>query len=364
GCVWVAPETAPEITSAPEGIGATEISSSADSADDCVRLGDGERGALPLRLSTAEGGNGSLNGSIMIMVAPANAPDRAQPVAVEFTADLFRPLDPVNFTAALIAGLVLGPGIPLGLLYLGKWLTATIPSRALLARRIPVTITAGPPGSRGRVLRDGAPFTLAEADFTDMVRLSNSGSRTAQADGATLRTSIGRSPFGAGFVVVSSPGLVGASSTDPAPYGERGDARLPLAVHNTWVVQHDPAGPADQAQVLIFIGADLTVDRLQAMAADIDERVPDLVTRLRGGHTATAGTAGPDAAGPAATDPFAAPARTEDAGQAGESGRAGDTGSACDTGSIGDTGRVDGADAPDWSFDFDDLDDASSSTDQ
>lgn len=300
GCVWVEADGSPEIESGPDTIGAVKISSGNDGSRNCLWIDEGQQAELPLRLTTAEGGNGSLNGAMTIKLSPDREPGRIMDVKIDFTADLYRPLNPINFAAALIAALILGPGIPLGLLYLAKWLTATIPSRALLARRIPITVEAGPTG--GRVLRDGGPFRLTEADFTDMVRLSNSGSRTAEADGATLRTTIGRSPFGAGFVVVTSPGLIGASSSDPQPYGPGRDARLPLAVHNTWVVQHDPAGPPERAELLIFIGADLTPDRLQAMAEDIERKAPDLVARLH------AAGSSPDATAPVPAGPFDSPA--------------------------------------------------------
>ncbi len=397
GCVWLATDTKPVINSGPDTIGDTLISSSADSAGSCVRVGEGEQSTLPLRLTTAEAGNGSLNGTVAIMVAPAEAPDRATEVMIDFTADLSRPLNPINFVAVLLAALILGPGIPIALLYLGKWLTATIPSRALLARRIPIMITAGPPGSAGRVLRvergQPEPFTLTERDFTDLVRLSNSGSRTAEADGATLRTSIGRSPFGAGFVVVDSPGLVGASSTDPNPYGPDRQARLPLAVHNTWVVQHDPAGPVDQAQLLIFIGADLAADRLQAMAEDIDRRAPDLVHRLHSaGDVSAAGQStsaahpfddhGVPATGPTQPSPFqdqqpppmprpgpvsgsAAPdpgqdhpVRPADQDQPARPAGQDQPPPPRATGADSGTGSGDRPDS-DWSFDFDDLDEGS-----
>ncbi|MFC7619872.1 VWA domain-containing protein [Microlunatus sp. GCM10028923] len=302
GCVWAEAGSDLDIQSGPEGIGEVKITSGNNEPRNCLWIDEGKTADLPLRLTTADGGNGSLNGAVTIKLSPDREPGRTMDVKIDFTADLRRPLNPINFAAALIAALILGPGIPLGLLYLAKWLTATIPSRALLARRIPITVEAGPTG--GRVLRDGGPFRLTEADFTDMVRLSNSGSRTAEADGATLRTTIGRSPFGAGFVVVTSPGLIGASSTDANPYGPGRDARLPLAVHNTWVVQHDPSGPPDRAELLIFIGADLTPDRLQAMAEDIERKVPDLVARLH------ASGAGPDAPVPVAAGPFDGPAPT------------------------------------------------------
>lgn len=357
GCIWAESASDVAIESGPEGIGEVKISSGHDSSRNCLWIDEGQSAELPLRLTTAEGGNGSLNGAATIKLSPDREPGRILDVKIDFTADLHRPLNPINFAAALIAALILGPGIPLGLLYLAKWLTATIPSRALLARRIPITVEAGPAG--GRVLRDGGPFRLSEADFTDMVRLSNSGSRTADADGATLRTTIGRSPFGAGFVVVTSPGLTGASSTDPSPYGPGRDARLPLAVHNTWVVQHDPAGPPERAELLIFIGADLTPDRLQAMADDIERKVPDLVARL---HSAGSTS---DAVAPVVAGPFDGPAATPPAPFQDQQAPAGphQDHSGQDQQQSAASPRQDQPSTPqragdnDWSFDFDDLDD-------
>jgi hypothetical protein len=156
------------------------------------------------------------------------------------------------------------------------------------------------------------------------------------------------------------------------------DARLPLAVHNTWVIQHDPAGPADQAQLLIFIGADLAADRLQAMAEDIDRRAPELVDRLR---TAGAPPAGPDwpaahpfddsGAGSAGSGAAPAPSPFQDqqpspapsAPRPDQDHQARPTGQDQQpprpaTGTDAGAGSGDRQDA-DWSFDFDDLDEGS-----
>ncbi|SDS76211.1 VWA domain-containing protein [Microlunatus soli] len=290
GCVWL-PAADPKIEAGPEGLGATGITADADQAGNCVKVADGKTDQLELQLTTAQGGNGTLDGTVAVKVAPENEPAKARTVQLPFTADLNKPLDTFNFLLALLVALILGPGIPLGLLYLAKYLTAKIPPRALLGQRIDVTV------SGAQVLRDGQPVAFRSGDLTDMVRLPVGGARQADAGGFGLATKIGRSPFGPGFVVVDAPGMIGASSTNPEPYGDQRAARLPLAVHNTWALLHNPAGAADQATLLILLGTDASEDqqRRQEYLDDINARAPELLHRLRG----NAGQA------PSQPDPFA-----------------------------------------------------------
>lgn len=132
GCVWL-PPAAPKVGAGPEGLGKITITADAASGGDCVKVGKGDSGELALHLTTAEGGNGTLDGTVAIKIAPENEPARARTVQLPYTADLNKPLDTFNFLLALIVALILGPGIPLGLLYLAKYLTAKIPPRALWA---------------------------------------------------------------------------------------------------------------------------------------------------------------------------------------------------------------------------------------
>ena len=105
--------------------------------------------------------------------------------------------------------------------------------------------------------------------------LTGPGRPAGQVDGGvTLRTRIGWSPFGAPFVTARGPeGTVAASSAVPATHGRRPDARLPLGVHNHWVLVHGPGGPADRATVLLLVGAD-NVARPTTLVRDLSQRVP------------------------------------------------------------------------------------------
>jgi hypothetical protein len=297
GCVWVASGTKPQVGAGPEGLGTVAITTDADKADNCVKIPGGTSGQLKLKLTTDEGGNGTLDGTIAVRIAPKDDPGKARTVQLPYTADLHKPLNTFNFIAALLVALILGVGIPPALLYLTKYLTAKIPPRALLGQRIDITVDGD------RVLRDGQPLAFRPGDLTDMVRLPISGARQADAGGFGLSTRIGKSPFGPGFVLVDAPGMIGASSTDPEPYVVSGSdgrraARLPLAVHNTWALLHDPTGPADRATLLILLGTDASEDRQrrQEYLDDINARVPELLLRLRGS------TGGPSTA---SVDPFA-----------------------------------------------------------
>lgn len=315
GCVWLPSGADPKVEAGPEGLGSTAVSSAADRAENCVKVADGKTDELPLQLTTAEGGNGTLDGTVAIKIAPENEPAKARTVQLPFTADLNKPLDTFNFLLALLVALILGPGIPLGLLYLGKYLTAKIPPRALLGQRIDVTVQGD------QVLRDGQPLALRSGDLTDMVRLPVGGARQAEAAGFGLATKIGRSPFGPGFVLVDAPGMIGATSTNPEPYGDHRAARLPLAVHNTWTLLHNPAGPADQATLLILLGTDASEDqqRRRQYLDDVTARAPELLQRLRGTAGTPAAQPDPFAGGGSAADqtqdPFGLDLRSADAGR-------------------------------------------------
>lgn len=307
GCVWLGDGDTLALAGYPQEAGSISVTSAtATSAQTCLAVADGERAELPLDLVTEAPANGAVNGTLAVTIAPLDEPERATTVDVEVAADLRKPLNTRNALLALVAALLLGPGIPLALAYLVKYATAKIPPRALSAQQIPVTVTPG-----GQVLRDGMPFALRPSDLVHLVRLSPKGSRSVDADGLELATATGASPFGAGFVRVRAPGLVGASSAAPEPAGRRNEARLPLAVHNTWAVLHDPAGPQDAATVLLLVGADAGPHRAAELADDLRRRLPGIMPSLReaapaasGGRPAGASPAQPGATAVDPDDPF------------------------------------------------------------
>lgn len=299
GCVWLPSPSQPDVLASPDGVGAVGIATSgATSIAECNPLTDGAQGSVPLELTIDNAANGTVNGTVRLLVAPAGEEDRAVPVDVAFTADLQKPLDTSNALVALLVALILGPGVPLLLLYAGKWFTARIPARTLKAQQFPITL------SGNTVLRDGAPFRLHDRDLIEVVRGLERPSRSVDAAGVRLRTHVGWSPVGAGFVTASSPGRIGASSESPATHGKAREARLPLAVHNTWFVLHDPQGPADTASVVLLIGDDAGATVRASVVDDMTNRLPAVLATLRGAGNASSGTSSTAGAATGGTDVF------------------------------------------------------------
>jgi hypothetical protein len=272
-------EPGANVATLPTGTGSVTVTADEfSSPQNCLSVADGRPGEVVLHLRADHAGNGAATGTLPVSIAPPDRPDQARTVTVAFTGDLRSPINPVNFWLALIVALVLGPGIPLGLLYLVKWATARIPARGLYARTIAVTV------DDDRTLRNGTPFQFHDDDFVALADIPPGGARRLVVDDVVLRTRTGRSPFGSGYVSVEpveGARLACLAPGDAHPYGYRLTARLPLAVHGTWVVLHDPAGPADQARVLVLVGADTSAAGRARLAADIADRLPEVLGRLR-----------------------------------------------------------------------------------
>jgi hypothetical protein len=274
GCVWLDPANAPEIRTGPAEITAVTIASTANSSQTCLRVEDGASEELPLTLTSDQTGSGGLTGTFVVKMAALDEPDTVQDFTVDYTAEIRRPLNKTNFALALIAALVLGPGIPLALLYLTKWATAKIPGRPLLTQTIPVQVEGS------QLMRDGAPFALRDGDLRTMAQIPSGGTRSLDVGGITLQTKAGKSPFGTGYVLVDAGQQIGASSADPEPMGDRKQARLPLAVHNNWVLLHDSTGPANAALVLLLVAGDTLHDR-KALIDGLNRRGPGVFATLR-----------------------------------------------------------------------------------
>lgn len=275
GCVWIANGERTTIAAAPEGIGNVNVTSRASGANNCLRLDEGQKANLRVTLHTDHNGHGSLNGTVPIHIAPKNNPDQAQTVDVTFVASLVNPLSTTNFALVFLAALLLGPGIPLALLYAAKWYVAKIPGAPMLAERIPVEVDAGV------VLRDGEPFEIADSDLVTPVRGLGGGARSLTVAGVELSTVTGRSPFGTAHVKVNAPGYVSAASEMPSTDNTGLQAVLPLAVHGKWVVLHDPRGSANHAEVVLMVVGQADIAQRRKIYADVERRLPELLTALR-----------------------------------------------------------------------------------
>ena len=270
GCAWLAPGSAAVVAS-PEGLGTVRVESDAASADSCVEAGDA---GLPLRLSTDEGGNGAINGTVTVLLASSDGSGPPLEVEVPFTAGLELPLDAGTAWAAFALTLLIGIAVPVGVLYLAKWLVSVIPARPLVVATIPVEV------SGGSVLRAGSRFSIGPEDLRDLVSLGARGSRRAAAGEALLRARTGAAPTEAGFVSVEREGWSSASGASPSTSAKGTTARLPLAVHNNWVVFHQPGRPEASAEVLLLIGGTSTPAQRATLADDVNSRLPEVLSRL------------------------------------------------------------------------------------
>ena len=277
GCVWIGDADAAKVVASPDGVGAARIGSPASGPASCVKVQAGQTLNLPVTLRTDHDGRGGLNGMVPVHISAPDDPSNAQVVDVPFVASLTKPLSTTNFVLVFIAALLLGPGIPLLLLYGTKWSASKIPSTPLLAERIPVTI------SGDAVLRDGATFAMAERDLVRPVPGLAKSTRKLAVLGVALTAVVGRSPFGTGHVRVDGDGDGRVSVGSRLPGTDRTGLRavLPLAVHNTWVVLHDPQGPASAAEVLLLVGGRTDTAARQRLYDDVARRLPELLKALR-----------------------------------------------------------------------------------
>ncbi|MFT3660660.1 MAG: vWA domain-containing protein [Gordonia sp. (in: high G+C Gram-positive bacteria)] len=299
GCVWLA-ET--EFSATPDDADGITVTSPNGSKNDCLKLGDGEKGTLTVTLTAPQPVNGNVGGTLTVMASPKEAGAEDLAVPVTFQGALQKPLDDVTFWIVLVVALILGPGIPLLLLYLFKWLNARIPGRALRATLIPVRV------SGSRLERDGRPFEIRDNDLVQTVAaLGESPVRRLDLGGAVLTAKTGFSPFGTGYVVASAAGTAGAAGPTGDTVGKTPDARLPLAVHNHWVLFHDASGPADTATVLVLAAGEADAARIEKMAREIDDHAPKVLAELRAKAHAGMGADAPDDTPPPPPNPFGGP---------------------------------------------------------
>lgn len=299
GCVWLTPAQPPVFKTQPEGAGRLTLTSTAPTSAEGCAAGQQAR-PIPVVLTIEHETNGVVHGTIPLTAARASEIGGAITIEVPFRAEVRKRPDYPVLLAALVMTCVLGPGIPLLLLYFAKWITARIPGQTLKAQQFQVRV------ENGVLLRDGVPFTLRETDLVDSVPGLHRSVRKIDLGGVWLRARTGWSPLGRGHVTAHAPGMLGASSVPPRA-DRHGNAVLPLAVRWTWFVLHDPDGPPDTAILVLLLGAGASPTRRAGLAVDASKEVPGLVGEMRDRHTSRSdGRRAPRRPGGAdAHDPFA-----------------------------------------------------------
>lgn len=263
GCVWVEGGSV-QVAAGPEAAMPVQLGASADSAENCLRVEEGETATLPLTLGTAEAALGGLSGQFDAHLSTIEGPAREATIALGFSADLDKSPNRVVWGTTVALLIALGVGIPLALMYLMKWRSSRIPGRGLLGQTFPLEL------EDGRLVPGSFSGSLTSADLRDPISVPRKGARTLQVGDATLSARPGLSPFGVGEVHASVPGQIGLSESSKVPTKD-GSARLPLAVHNKWAVFRHPAGDS---------GTLLVLSSLERSREDVEQELQDLASRI------------------------------------------------------------------------------------
>lgn len=291
GCVWLEGASPQTLQASPDGVDMVTLSSSANSVDSCVRLDTGQQGVLPLLLSSEQTGTGGLAGSFQVHTAPLADLTKVQTVEVSYLANMIKPLNTQKFTVTLILALILGPGIPLLLLYALKFfLVSRIPHRSLVGASIPVRFD----GSSVRRL-DGRPLLysddwLVASATAGPARDASPLGRSVSVAGHNLRVHNGLSPLGTGSVRVEAAGHTGVSDTNLRPVGRARQAQLPLAVQGHWALLQPAGAPATEGVFLALFSYRSGAAERANVVADFQRKAADAFQALQDNSAPSADT--------------------------------------------------------------------------
>ena len=280
GCVWVKTDQV-VVDTAPEESGTVRIDADQRAPESCVSAAAGQTTGLNVRLRVDSAGNGMVSGTLLGGIASADDPRQNREVPIAFTAELRKPLNQVNYWSALLVAVILGVGLPIGIVYAMKYLlNSKIPAGVLHAVSCDIELT-----EEGAVLRNGEPLSVSGNELAKLVDIPRGGARRLQVSGIELVSRLGWSPFGAAQVEVRTPGVASGSSyrLTPTP----GRTWLPLAIADSWVVMQPASG---QVRLLMLIGGATarTPDRLRSFLVEVSAGVPTVLGR-RTTSTSTAG---------------------------------------------------------------------------
>lgn len=286
GCVWLDPAKT-KVQTAPEESGDVVLEAANHSSDTCLRVAAGATADLPVTLRAASPGNGSVSGEFTVALAAEDDLALTHPLGVHFSAELVKTLNQPNFVITLSAAILLGLGLPVGLVYLLKFvLNSKIPG-GLNYALIDVLSTDG------ELRRPSGTFALENREV-QLLNVPSGGARRANAGGVDLVSRFGWQPFGAATVQIG-----GAGTRSAAPGAQAGakPARLALSLAGRWAVVKDAGSEPGAARLLAFFTVFATPEQRQAVLDKARLDAPKLITaleRVGAGPTVQADPDGPD----------------------------------------------------------------------
>ncbi|WP_075727661.1 hypothetical protein [Corynebacterium aquilae] len=269
GRAWVDKNSVMDAAVLPEGIDSIDVTSSYDSKDNALVVKKGETKMLPVTVQVAELKDGIVQGSLPVAIAKEDG-SGATTANLPVQGSMSVPLNKGIFAVALVASLLLALAIPLGLVYLIRYLTAKIPAQYYGALRIPLKV------SGDRVLYNGKAEPHISIDDAAKNQIPTGDQRSAVVRGYPLQVkSFSLNPLARPYVEVDA---VPSISGDGAQVGNA--AKLPLAVHNTWFIAASPTN-SNHLDLVVLPRLPLDATTRDALVEDIAGAAPGLVETLR-----------------------------------------------------------------------------------
>ena len=262
GCVWLGDKT--QFTGYPKGLDSAKLSSSATDEGSCNSK------ELELTLDPSGTGHGALVGKTEVWLKSPSA-KAGTPVQLEFDLQMQRPASQPVLWGTLVGVTLLGIAIPVGILYLSKYLTSKIPGNAVLAQQF-----TGPVDDSRAFTDNGLHVDLSRMSVAQLA----SGRRKVDVAGVQLRAKTGLALTEPGYVVVEQPGKAAGGRTSLTSAGDK--ARLPLAVQGNWTVALHPERPTS-GDVTVTLFTSPGAPGLDELTNDIRSSIRDAVAKLREG---------------------------------------------------------------------------------
>lgn len=225
GKVWVADQTVDSADGMlPAGVPSVSVSSKHNSEDSALELSKDEKTTIPVTVSVEEMADGPLRVEPVINLQSAEDNQQLE-LPLTLQGSMSAPLNKSAFGLSFVLAVVLALLIPLGILYLMKWISGRIPEKPrMFAKTIPVKRD----GANLIRTDNGRPFAVSKDEFQGAVPVETSA-RSVRLGGNDAKVKMGLSPFTAAHVEVQRDGTISGKGKKS---GYR--AVLPLAVQNTW----------------------------------------------------------------------------------------------------------------------------------
>ncbi|MEI2786565.1 MAG: vWA domain-containing protein [Candidatus Nanopelagicales bacterium] len=274
GCVWLDPDKT-AVESLPQGLTEEQIrlQSPASTQQTCVSVVEGQTATIEVEAVPDASGYGAYSGTLTLQTQPSDGSYDPLPVTIPFIAERANAVDRPLQIIVLVVGLLLGLGIPAGILFFVRARTARIPvSDPENGDLAYVAKTIGLAGERVEALE------LTRQD----VRLPHDGSTpTVQqllVEGVELAAVPFGNPFSIAHVKATAPGRTLLSDSDVAASPEAG-VKLPLALEGHWLAWRE----GGSVRVVYFFSTnDLRGNDMAQLSHDLHESLSGRIAMLNG----------------------------------------------------------------------------------